>query len=118
MEKIGKVIRRLAERADAVGRGERGDRHQNAGGTIHVRSAFHGAGRDALDDVFLAAEVEDDDGNDAQEDERHRRAVRGRAAAIHLVGEEKATDAQGTRAAVGHSLPEGCASTRRRGVCD
>ena len=50
--------------------------------------------------------------------ERHRRAVRGRAAAIHLVGEEKATDAQGTRTALGHSLQEGCASALRRGVCD
>ena len=46
-----------------------------------MRSAFHGAGRDALDDVFLAAEVEDDDGDDAQEDERHRRAEIDRAVA-------------------------------------
>jgi len=39
-EKVGKVIGGLAHRADAVGRGKGGDRHQNAGGSFDQWNHF------------------------------------------------------------------------------
>ena len=86
VEKIGKGVRLFAQGADAVRRGQGGDMQQDSAAAIHRDHPFcwdlekvgllalHGAGDHALDDVALAQEIDNDDGQYCQDDAGHHGA--------------------------------------------